>query len=278
MAVVGYRSSRIMLYVTLTVVAAYTLIPLVTLVMTAIRASGNLALGPFTLPQRLAPIGNVRAAWIGGRFNEYTLNSVLITVPSVAIVLFLATLAGYAFGKMRFPFRDVLFYLVLVGMMVPFQAVMIPQYFLMNRLRLLNNHWAAILSISALGVPFGIFMMRSFFMGLPNELIESAKLDGATDIQTFRLVMLPLTYPAWASLLVFQTMWSWNNFLVPLLFIYDDSLRPIPLGLMQFQGRYTMDYTLVAAAVLIALLPLVVLYAILQRTFVGGITMGALKG
>jgi ABC-type glycerol-3-phosphate transport system permease component len=280
MAVGGRRSAvlRALLYLVLILVTIYTLIPLVTMVMTSVRSSADLYQGPFSIPREFQLLENFRKAWVVGKFGIYVKNSFIITIPTVALVLCLTTLSGYAFAKIRFPLRDFFFYLILLGMMVPFQATMIPLYFLLNSFHILNTHLAVILPLGIGGLPFGTFMMRSFFKGLSDELIESSKLDGCGELQTFTHIMLPLTYPAWVSLIIFQSMWTWNNFLVPLLFIYDDKLRPIPLGLMFFQDRYTTDYTLVAAAVIISMIPLVVLFLFLQRKFTSSITLGAVKG
>jgi raffinose/stachyose/melibiose transport system permease protein len=203
---------------------------------------------------------------------------VIQTVPAVLIPIVFATLAGFSFAKMRFPLRNTIFLVMLSGMMIPFQSIMIPLFFLFNSLGLINTHAAVFLALGIGGIPFGIFMMRSFFLGLPNQMLEAARLDGCSELSAFLRVMLPLTYPAWVSLIIFQSMWSWNAFLVPLVFIFTDSLRPLPLGLMFFSSRYSTDYTLVAAAVTIMILPLIVLYILLQRKFISSITMGALTG
>ena len=270
--------TRIVIYAFLVLAAIYTLIPAVTMVLTALRSPQDLQMGPFTLPRELTPFKNFTQAWVNGRFNIYLKNSIIQTIPSVLIVISFATLGGFGFAKMRFPGRNVLFFVLLGGMMIPFQSVMIPLYFLFNGLHLIDTHAAVFLAIGVLGIPFGTFMMRSFFISLPDQLLEAARLDGCSDFSAFTRVMLPLTYPAWVSLILFQSMWSWNNFLVPLIFIFTDALRPLPLGLMFYSTRYTTNYTLVAAGVLITIFPLVILYIFLQRKFISSITMGALTG
>ncbi|MGQ9622988.1 MAG: carbohydrate ABC transporter permease [Candidatus Caldatribacteriaceae bacterium] len=273
-----FSVSRIIVYLFLIGLAAYTLVPLVTIGLTASRSNPDVFRGPFTLPSEFVLFKNLREAWTIGRFGVYMKNSIIITVPTVLIVLFLATFAGYSFAKLRFRARDFLFYLILAGLMLPFQATMIPLYFLLNKFRLINTHWSVIITIASGSLPFGIFMMRSFFMSLPTELIEAARINGCSEIQTLWNVMLPLTFPAWISLIIFQSMWTWNNFIVPFLFINDTSLRPITLGLMFYQSEYQTNYSLIAAGVLISILPLIVIFTILQRRFTEGIIMGALKG
>jgi ABC-type glycerol-3-phosphate transport system permease component len=278
MRLVRTVSMRVLLYLILALVAVYTLVPTVTMILTAFRDEADLQQGPFTFPRQFAVTANFIKAWTQGHFSIYLKNSIIQAIPSVMIVILFATLAGFSFAKMRFPLRNAMFFAMLGGMMIPFQSIMIPMYFLFNSLGLIDTHWAVVIALGVGGIPFGTFMMRSFFMGLPNQLLEAARLDGCSDFSAFLRVMLPLTYPAWVSLIIFQSMWSWNAFLVPLVFIFTDSMRPLPLGLMFFSSRYNTDYTLVAAGVLITIAPLIVLYIFLQRKFISSITMGALTG
>jgi len=273
-----FSVGRVIVYLFLIGAAVYTLIPLIIVGLTASKSNPEVLRGPLTLPSEFILFKNLKEAWTIGHFGMYIKNSIIITVPTVLIVMFLATFAGYSFAKLRFKAKDFLFYLILTGLMLPFQAVMISLYFLLNRFHLINTHWSVIIAIASGGLPFGIFIMRSFFASLPTELIEAARIDGCSEIQALWYVMLPLTFPAWVSLIIFQSMWTWNNFIVPFLFIHDNSLRPVPLGLMFYQSEYQTNYSLIAAGVLISILPLVILFAILQRRFIEGITMGALKG
>lgn len=273
-----FSVGRVIVYLFLIGAAMYTLIPLVIVGLTASKSNPEVLRGPLTFPSEFILFKNLREAWTVGHFGMYIKNSIIITVPTVLIVMFLATFAGYSFAKLRFKAKDFLFYLILTGLMLPFQAVMISLYFLLNRFHLINTYWSVIIAIASGSLPFGIFMMRSFFMSLPTELIEAARIDGCSEIQALWYVMLPLSFPGWISLIIFQSMWTWNNFIVPFLFIHDNSLRPVPLGLMFYQSEYQTNYSLIAAGVLISILPLVILFAILQRRFIEGITMGALKG
>jgi len=272
------RLAKALRYALLLVAAVYTLVPIIALAITAIRSEADLNQGPFTIPTQLQALANFERAWSVGRIGVYAGNSLMITATVVALVVCCTTVAGYAFAKLSFPGRDGLFYLLLLGMMVPFQAMMIPIYFLFNSLHLLNTRLSVILVLAVDGLPFGTFLMRSFIRGIPDELSESAKLDGCGELRIFRSIILPLTSPAWMSLIIFQSMWAWNNFIVPLMLVYDEKIKPIPLGLMYFQGRYTTEYTVIAAAVIISILPLVLVYIAFQRHFTMGITAGALKG
>jgi raffinose/stachyose/melibiose transport system permease protein len=179
---------------------------------------------------------------------------------------------------LRFAGSKLLFYLFLVGLMVPFQSIMIPMYYTLNNIHILGTYWAMILPATALGLPFGIFMMQAFFRGMPPELADAARVDGCNEFDVFFRIMFPLAGPAVSSLIVFQFMWTWNAFLMPLIFLQRETLRPVALGLMFFQGRYTTNQALVAAGVTLATLPLIVLYIIFQRQFMRGLTAGAIKG
>lgn len=269
---------RIGTLVFLTVFLLLTLIPLVTILITAGKTNQEVFQGPFSKPENFLEnfYKNVREAWVTGKLGRYFVNSILIAIPSVVLTVGLSCIAGYALAKVPFWGRDAIFMLFLLGLMLPFQAIMISLYFLMRNLHLLDNFWSVIFATS--GVPFGVFMMRSFFIGLPQELIEAAKIDGCSEFQAFWKVMLPLVYPAAFSLTVFQFMWSWNNFLIPLLFITSVNKRPIPLGLMFFQTQFTAQYNLIAASVIVSSLPIIIVYLLFQSKFEEGITLGALKG
>ena len=167
--------------------------------------------------------------------------------------------------------------LFLLGLTVPFQSVMIPMYYLLRDFHMLETYWAFIMPGIAIRLPFGIFLMRGFFRGLPPELGDAARIDGANEWGVFRQVMLPLSWPGLATLIVFQFMWAWNEFAMPLIFVQRDELRPVSLGTMFFFGRFTADRGMIAAGVTISMIPVVLLYLILQRRFIEGITAGALK-
>jgi ABC-type glycerol-3-phosphate transport system permease component len=268
---------QIVVYTTLTVFLAVSVVPLLMMWLIALRPATQSVLEPFAIPDRLT-LQNLEDAWVIGKMGQYTINSVIVIVPRVLGVLLLSCLAGYGFGKLRFPGRDTIFHFVLFGMMVPIQAIMIPIFYNVQKMGMINTFWALIVPALGMSMPFAVFFMRAFFRDLPNELMDSARIDGAGELQTFLRIMLPLTVPALASMLVFQFMWGWNDFLLPLLMIYTDKLRTLPVGLMYFRTRYTTNYSLVAAGVTLSSVPIVLIYALFQRSFVRGLTAGAVKG
>jgi ABC-type glycerol-3-phosphate transport system permease component len=252
------------------------LVPFVWIWSSAFKTSLEIARDPFALPSAFR-WENIERAWTVGRFDRYIGNSVIYCAAIVTGVVVLSCMAGYALALLPLPGRNAILVVFLLGLMVPFQSVMIPLYYLLRDLRLLETYWAFIVPGIALRLPFGIFLMRGFFRGLPSELADAARVDGANEWAVFRQVMLPLAKPGLATLVVFQFIFTWNQFAMPFVFVQRDELRPVSLGTLFFFGRFTADRGMIAAGVTISMLPVIVLYLLLQRRFIEGITAGALK-
>jgi raffinose/stachyose/melibiose transport system permease protein len=263
-------------YVTLIFFALIALYPILSMWMTALRPAREVQRNPFGFPSSLY-FENITEAWVKGRFGDYLVNSVIITVPTVIGVVVLSCLAGYGISRFKFPGRNLMFYTMLLGLTVPFQSVMIPLYYQLLSMGLLGTYLSVILPGIAFGLPFGVFLMQAFFEDLPHELSDAGRVDGCSEFRIFKDIMLPLAKPAVSTLIVFQFMTTWNNFLMPLLFLSDESMRPVPLGIMFFQGAYTRDIGLIAAGVALATIPVIIVYLVFQRQFVKGLTAGAVK-
>ncbi|MCL2164673.1 MAG: carbohydrate ABC transporter permease [Oscillospiraceae bacterium] len=270
-------SVQILTYAALILFLLISILPIYWMWQASLAPRFDLIRDPFSFPGRLT-FENLQQAWLTGRMGDYFFNSVFVAIVRVSGVLFLSCLAGYAFGKLKFAFRDIIFRFMLFGMMIPISAMIIPIYYNISRMGLINNRFGIILPYFGLSMPFATFMMRSFFRDLPTELMDASRVDGCNEFSTFFRVMLPLVMPAVTSLLVFEFMWSWNDFFLPMMIIYRDSIRTLPLGLMYFSGKYTANYSLLAAGVTICSLPIIVIYTIFQRKFVEGLTSGAVKG
>ena len=270
-------TASIVKYFILSVLLVFSIFPFVWIWLTALKEPSELLDNIFGFPSSFN-WQNFTQAWVKGRFGTYFKNSIIITVPTVAGVCLFSALAGYAFGKLKFIGRNFLFFLFLLGLMIPFQAIMVSLYYELRDLHILMTYWAAILPMAALGLPLGVFIMRAFFKGLPFELMDAALIDGCNQFGVFWRVMLPSAAPALSSVAVFQSLQSWNDFLVPLLYLQKDELRPLTVGLMLFKGRYTINYPMLAAGATIVTLPLIIIYIIFQRQFIKGLTAGALKG
>lgn len=252
-------------------------LPIVLMWLTAFKTTEELAVNPFGLPTRWQ-FENFVEAWRQGNFGIYVRSSLIVVVPVVLIAGAFSVLAGYAFGAFRFPGRELLFAIFLVGIMIPTEGVIIPLYYVMDGFGLLNTYWALILPQVALSTSFGAFWMRQFFAMMPSELRDAAAVDGAGPLRTLRFVLLPLAAPAIGTLSVLLFMWTWNEFLLALVLVQDESVRTAPVGLSFFQGQYSAQVPLLAAAASIVSLPVLLVYALLHRRFIAGMVAGSVKG
>ena len=252
------------------------LVPFLWIWSSALKSSLEIARDPFGLPDEFL-WENLKNAWTVGGFDRYLGNTVIYCAAIVAGVVALSCLAGYAIAMLPLPGRGGILAVFLLGLMVPFQSVMIPLYYLLRDINLLQTYWAFIVPGIALRLPFGIFLMRGFFRGLPGDLGDAARLDGANEWHVFWNIMLPLARPGLAALIVFQFIDTWNQFLMPLVFVQRDELRPVSLGVMFFFGRFTADRGMIAAGVTITMVPMIILYLLMQRRFIEGVTAGAMK-
>jgi len=179
---------------------------------------------------------------------------------------------------MRFRGSTALFYLILLGLMVPMEAIIVPLYYDFREAGLTNTYWSLILPQIGTSVAFGTFWMRAFFRSVPRSLVEAARIDGSSAWSTLWRVLLPTARPAVVTMMVLIFMWTWNEFLLALVMVSDEALRTAPLGLAFFQGRNTTDFALLAAGAVIVATPIVILYVFLQRHFIRGMLSGAIKG
>lgn len=264
-------------HVVLIALSVVTLFPIVLTVSTAFKTSQDVKVNPFGLFSSFS-MENMRTAWTVGDFDNYVLNSFLISVPSTLLVLVLSTLGGYAFARLPFPGRSFAFYLVVVGLLVPFFAYMIPLYFQLRSMGLLDTLLGANLVLASTAISFGTFFMRAFFTDLPSELEHAARVDGCSEGQIFLRVMLPLVSSGMGALAVFTFLGSWNNFLIPLLYLPSGDYRPLTTGLYMFTGGRSMDIGPLAAGTLITIVPVLVLFVLLQRQVTEGFISGAIKG
>jgi ABC-type glycerol-3-phosphate transport system permease component len=205
-------------------------------------------------------------------------NSLYVTGLNVAIVVVTATLAGYAFAKLKFPLRDWIFYIFLAAMMIPGQAILIPMFIFLKRIGLLNTRMGLSLSMTGGAIAFAIFIMRAFFRSLPSELGDAGKIDGCTEWGVFWRIFLPLSRPGIATIVIFQFMGTWNEFMFSSTFIYKPELKTMQPALYQAVGRYGIDYTALSTGLVMAIIPILIVFFALQRYFIRGLTAGAFKG
>jgi len=219
---------------------------------------------------------NFVTAWGRARFSEYFFNSVTVTAGAVAVLLITASLAGFALAVLRFPFRRLVFVVILASLMIPVQVVLVPFYQTIIGLGLLNTRIGLILSYTAFFLPFSIYLMTAFYAALPRELTDAARVDGAKFWQVWWFVMLPMGRPALITLGILNTLYCWNDVLISLLVLQRE--RTLMVGITALRGEYSTNVPLLAAGIVLAAAPIVVIYLIFQRRIVAGIAAGAVKG
>lgn len=221
-------------------------------------------------------LDNFVQAWQRSHLDAYFLNSVVVTLGAVALLLTVSSLAGFALACLRFPFRRLIFIVILAALMIPVQVVLVPFYKTIIGLGLLNTRAGLIVSYAAFFLPFSVYLMTAFYSGLPRELVEAARIDGASLGQVWWHVMLPMGKPALITLAILNTLYCWNDVLISLLVLQKD--RTLMVGIAALKGEYTTNVPLLSAGIVLAALPIVVLYVVFQRRIVSGIAVGAVKG
>jgi raffinose/stachyose/melibiose transport system permease protein len=266
-----------LVYMPLTILFIFAVAPLVLAWFAAFKSGQQMIADPWG-PPRPPTMDNLVEAWTVGRFGVYFRNSVIISIADVIAMVIVSSLAGYAFARLRFPGQKIILYTLLIGLTIPVAAIIIPLYLTMRDFHLLDTYGSVIVADVALAAPIFVFIMRAFFKDLPSELDDAARVDGANEFQIFWQIMLPLARPGLMTVALLEFLWSWNDLLLPLVFLVTDELRTLPVGMLFFQGRFTIDYGLMCAGVLILSLPVTVLFLAFQRDFVKGLASGALKG
>jgi multiple sugar transport system permease protein len=268
--------STVAAYGLLVISAVLTLIPIVWMILTAFKSPSEVAAIPPTWWPRSWHPRNFVEAWNAAPFGRYLLNTTFIALTIMVLEVTTSALAAYAFARLRFKGRDGLFLLYLATLMIPRQVTLIPLFILMRELRWVDTYQGLILpqAFSA----FGTFLLRQFFLTIPFELEDAARVDGSSRLGCLIRIILPLSGPALATLSVFILLYQWNNLLWPLIMSNSDATRPIAVGLRVFQGQYGTDWNLLMAAATLAVIPMVALYLFAQRWFVRGIAMSGFGG
>jgi raffinose/stachyose/melibiose transport system permease protein len=251
--------------------------PFVVTVLASLKTTGELVQGIFALPEE-PQWENYRQAWTQGRFGRFFLNSIIVVVGVVIPSIVLSTMSGYAFARFRFRGSGLLFTYLLLGLVVPLQALVVPLYYLLREFGLLDSLWALILPQVAMSMSFGTLLMRQAFLAIPREIMEASIVDGANSWTTLWQVMFPLARPMIGTVALMFFIWTWNEFLLPLVVNIDPAYHTLPVGLLYFQQRWTSNIPVVAAGATIIFLPLVAMFLLFQRQLVQGITQGAVKG
>ena len=222
--------------------------------------------------------GNFYLAWTKGGFSMYFLNSLFYTVTVVIGIVIISSLAAFAFSRLKFPGRNVLFYMFLAAMMIPLPGSFVPLYVLMTKLHLVNTRIGYILCMINVGLSFSIYLLKTFFDKMPVELEDAARIDGCSRLGIWWNVALPLARPAIAVIVIFSSLNVWNEYILATLIFSSKSLMPLQRGLMIFQGTHITEYSLLMAGMTITTLPIILVYLIMQRHIIKGITAGVIVG
>ena len=274
----GQRSmlSTLLIYALLIAIAFITLLPFAWMLSASLKLDKDVFRFPIEWIPEDPQWSNYKTIWTRIPFLTFFANTLKLTVIITFLQLATSSFAAYAFAKLEFKGRDFLFLAYLGSIAIPWQVYMIPQFILMRELELVDNHLSLIL-LQAF-TAFGVFLMRQFFISVPNEILDAARIDGMSEWGIYFRIMLPLSKPALATLTIFSAVFVWNDFMGPLIYLYSESRKTIQLGLRMFIQQYSTDYHLIMAASLVSLIPVIVLFLAFQRFFVEGIGTTGIKG
>lgn len=264
---------------TLAILIAFIMIfPFYWIVSTSFKSVRETRVFPPTfVPQASVGLENYEAVTTRISFLAYLKNSVAVSTTITVGALFTSALAGYIFAKFQFRGKNALFFVIVATMMVPFHVILIPVFLIVRELGLYNSLWALI--IPGLITPWGIFLMRQYMLNLSSEMLDAARVDGASELGIFLRIVLPVSRPGLAAVGIFIFMYHWNDFLWPMVVLKDEPLRTLPLGLAVFsEGFGITRWNIVSAAAVMTIVPIFVVFTFAQRHFIEGITMGSTKG
>jgi multiple sugar transport system permease protein len=266
---------KILLYAVLIIGVGMTLTPLLWMVSASIMPRGEAnTFPPHFLPSRVT-FEHYVSLFTRLSLTRYVVNSFLLSILVTLISLVLNSMAGYAFAKYRFPGRNKIFKILLSAMVIPAQVTMLPLFLMLNKMGLVNTYMGVI--IPGMASIFGIFLIRQYALSIPDSIMESARIDGATDFRIYWSLILPLCKPILITLAIFTFMGTWNDFLWPLIVMTDDSMYTLPVALANLSGEHVQDTELMMAGSVVTILPVMVLFLALQKYYISGLMAGSVK-
>jgi len=269
---------KVALWITLLVVSLIWIAPVLFIFLTALKTRPDLiATGTFGLPTEIA-WQNFPDAWEEANLSTTMVNSLIISFLKVPLGIFVSSLAAFALTRLRVPLGRVFLAVIIMGAMIPVQVALAPLFRLILGLGLLNQYVGILLPYIAFGVPFQVFLLTAFFKSVPRELDEAARIDGASSWGIYWRVIIPLSLPALAALFVLDFVATWNEFGIALVILQRQDMWTVPLSLQAFTGQFGNNYTELNAAIFMSIIPVIIVYLLLQRYFVAGLTTGAVKG
>ncbi|GLC79184.1 carbohydrate ABC transporter permease [Lacrimispora brassicae] len=264
-------------YIFLIISCFFTVFPMFFMLSLSLRTKTDLIKkGVLSIPDKLH-FENYLKAWDNGRFSTYYSNSIIISLISVIGVLVFAILIAYAMTYFEFYGKNLINILILIGLIIPFEIVIIPLFYNMKIMGLLGTRAPVYLTHIALNIPFSVFLLKGFIKDIPISLVESARIDGAPEFLILRKIVIPIIMPAVVSVIMLIFMWTWNDFMLSNIMLGEDRIRTLPLGLSFFKGKFSRDIPLTSAASTIIMMPVLLVYLVLQKYMIKGLTMGAVK-
>lgn len=270
-------SKKSIIYLLLVIYAIVNAYPIFWMFLNSFKGSVEFAKNPFGLPIQWM-FENYKIAWETARLDTYFFNSFIVAAVSVTITVILGALASYFLARFTFKLGKVMYSFFIFGMLIPIHATLVPMFLLMKNLGLLNTHAGLILPYIAFNLPITIFILVSFMKAFPTDIEESAVIDGCGVFRIFWSIILPMTKPALATVVILNFIHCWNEFSFALVLINDESLKTLPLGLANFAGQYTTNYGAQMAGLSLAIIPTIIIYLLLEEHLVKGMTAGAVKG
>ncbi|MBE5995361.1 carbohydrate ABC transporter permease [Lacrimispora sp.] len=272
----NYKISRSLLYVVLLILTAAMLIPFAWMLSASLKLDKDVFIFPIQWIPKNPRWMNYIDIWTKIPLMTFVGNTIKITLVVTFLQLLTSSFAAYAFAKLKFKYKDTLFMAYIATIAVPWQVYMVPQFMMMRNFGLNDSH-LAIIFLQAFSA-FGVFMMRQFYQGIPDELCEAARIDGMSEYQIYSKIMLPLSKPALSTLTIFTFVNTWNDFLGPLIYLKTESKKTLQLGLKMFISQYSSEFGLIMAASVLSLIPVLIVFLSLQKYFVEGIAATGVKG
>jgi raffinose/stachyose/melibiose transport system permease protein len=250
--------------------------PLFNMVISSFKSNKDILTTPFALPASV-DFENYRTVWVDKGFSRYFLNSLIVTTAAMAFVILFGSMGAYGISRYTYRASTLIYMLFLSGIMLPLKAAIIPLFLLIRKLGLINTQLSVIMIFIAMGLPSTVFILSGFMKGIPLELEYAARIDGCSDFQIYRRVVMPMTAPAVALVTIYNAVPIWNDFFFPLVFLQSNRLKTLPVGLSTFFGQHSTNWSLLFTSLSLAIIPMLILYLFMSKYFIKGMTAGAVK-
>lgn len=250
--------------------------PLFNMIMSSFKSTRDILQFPFALPTGFS-FANYKSVWVDRGFNVYFINSIIVTAIAMGFVLLFGSMAAYGVSRYKYKMSTLVYMLFLSGIMLPLKAAIIPLFLIIKNLGLMNTRFSVILIFIAMGLPSTVFILSGFMKAIPIDLEYAARIDGCNDLSIYRVVIMPVCAPAIALVTIYNAVPIWNDFFFPLVFLQDNRLKTLPVGMTTFFGQHSTNWSLLFTGLTIAILPMLIMYLFMSKYFIKGMTAGAVK-